>query len=145
MSFFPSWYVKQLLTDIRSAGGDWRAMHDCSREGLGFLITTTKDVHRDESGRIVPVEATEAERELTRALVFNPLSAAFAGIAAILGMFTYAIDPCLCLSIVSLDTAVETQLTVPVNIYYDSNIHLLRMDRFRHRYHYHPEDESESQ
>jgi len=79
-------------------------MHDCSKEGLGFPITTTKDIHRDESGRIVPVEATVADRELTRALVFNPLSATFSGIAAILGMFTYAIDPCLCLSIVSLAT-----------------------------------------
>jgi hypothetical protein len=86
---------------LSRVGGEWKALHDCSNEGLGFPITTTKEVYRNEAGRIVPVEATVAKEELTRALVFNPLSATFAGIAAILGFLTYAIDPCLCLSIVS--------------------------------------------
>jgi hypothetical protein len=77
-------------------------MHDCSNSGPGFSITTTKEVTTDDSGRIVRVEPTVANQELTRALVFNPLSATFAGITAILGLLTYAIEPCLCLSIVRL-------------------------------------------
>jgi hypothetical protein len=76
-------------------------MHGCSQEGPGFAITTKKNVHRDQRGRIVSTGSGGADRELTRALVFNPLAATFAGITAILGMFTYAIEPCLCLSIVS--------------------------------------------
>ena len=86
-------------------------MHGCTKEGLGFPITTKKEVHKDKRGRIVSVETTVADRELTRALVFNPLSASFAGVAALLGMFTYAIRPCLCLSIVSFDDPVKHQLT----------------------------------
>lgn len=77
-------------------------MHDCSNSGPGFPITTSKEVTTDESGRIVPVEPTIANKELTGALVFNPLSATFAGITAIIGFLTYAIEPCLCLSIVRL-------------------------------------------
>lgn len=77
-------------------------MHDCANEGLGYRITTTKDLRVSENGRIVPVEATVAEKEFTRALVFNPLAATFSGIAAILGLFMYAIETSLCLSLVSL-------------------------------------------
>jgi hypothetical protein len=76
-------------------------MHDCAKEGLGYRITTTKNVTVSENGRIVPVRATVANKDFTRALVFNPLAATFSGIAAILGMFMYAIDTSLCLSIVS--------------------------------------------
>jgi hypothetical protein len=86
-------------------------MHGCTKEGLGFPITTKKEVHKDKRGRIVSVETTVADRELTRAMVFNPLSASFAGGAAFLGMFTYAIRPCLCLSIVGFDWPVKHQLT----------------------------------
>ena len=76
-------------------------MHDCAKEGLGFRITTTKNVTVSENGRVVPVRATVANKEFTRALVFNPLAATFAGIASILGLFMYAIDWSLCLSLVS--------------------------------------------
>jgi len=86
-------------------------MHGCTKEGLGFPITTKKEIHQDKRGRIVSVQTTVADRELTRALVFNPLSAAFAGLAMILGTFTYAIQPCLCLSIVSIDDHEEYWLT----------------------------------
>jgi hypothetical protein len=86
-------------------------MHGCTKEGLGFPITTKKNIHVDKRGRFVSVKATVADRELTRALVFNPLAATFAGIAAILGIFTYAIRPCLCLSIVSLYDTVQIPLT----------------------------------
>jgi hypothetical protein len=98
---------------LSRVGGEWKALHDCSNEGLGFPITTTKEVYRNEAGRIVPVEATVAKKELTRALVFNPLSATFAGIAAILGLLTYAIDPCLCLSIVSIPPILLKLLLIP--------------------------------
>lgn len=77
-------------------------MHDCSKEGLGFAITTTKEVYMNDEGRIVPVEATVAEKDLTNALVFNPLAATFAGLGAILGLLTYAIDDCMCLSMVRI-------------------------------------------
>ena len=83
-------------------------MHDCSHIGPGFPITTTKEVTTDDSGRTVPVEPTVANQELTRALVFNPLAATFAGITAILGLLTYAIEPCLCLSIVRLPSLIHT-------------------------------------
>lgn len=86
---------------LRSANGHWTDMHDCAKEGLGFRLTTTKNVTVSDNGRIVPVQATVANKEFTRALVFNPLSATFSGIAAILGSFMYAIDTSLCLSIVS--------------------------------------------
>lgn len=76
-------------------------MHHCVKEGLGFRITTTKNVTISDNGRIVPVRATVASAEFTQALVFNPLAAAFAGVAAILGMFMYAIDTSMGLSIVS--------------------------------------------
>lgn len=87
-------------------------MHDCAKEGLGFRITTTKEVRVSDNGRIVPVEATIAKKELTRALVFNPLSATFAGIASTLGMFMYAIDTSTCLSLVS---SLSSPLTQPIS------------------------------
>lgn len=95
-----------------SANGQWTAMHDCAKEGLGFRITTTKDVRVSENGRIVPVEATVARKEFTRALVFNPLAATFSGIAAVLGMFMYAIDTSLCLSLVSSSPSASLWQTV---------------------------------
>lgn len=76
-------------------------MHDCAKEGLGFRLTTTKNVTVSDNGRIVPVQATVANQDFTRALVFNPLAATFSGIASILGLFMYAFDTSLCLSIVS--------------------------------------------
>lgn len=77
-------------------------MHDCAKAGLGFHIASTKDQRISENGRIIPVEATIASKEFIGALVFNPLAAAFSGIAAVLGMFMYALDTSVGLSLVSL-------------------------------------------